>query len=180
MQEQQVHKQFVEVLKQILLQTRTGPRFCPDERFHHEIWSDETGFLTTAISLAPFTKAQLFQDAWVIYELQFKRNGFFVEIGASDGVMSSNTFMLEKEFAWTGVLAEPHPVTGPRLRDNRSCYISKSMCIDYFRGSRGFRISRSRSTSFYNSGIFGGRWTRSHTAGCAHGQGRNRIAARSA
>ncbi len=60
--------QFSQLLSEILLQTRTGPRFWPSERFHHEIWSDRAGFLSAAICLAPLTKAQLFQDAWVIYE----------------------------------------------------------------------------------------------------------------
>ena len=35
------------------------------------------------------------------------RNGFFVEAGAYDGVDQSNTYYLEKEKGWNGILIEP-------------------------------------------------------------------------
>ena len=34
-------------------------------------------------------------------------NGFFIEAGANDGVVQSNTFYFEKELNWTGLLIEP-------------------------------------------------------------------------
>lgn len=121
-------EQFVAVLLQLLHQTRVGPRYYPEERFHSELWSDHAGFLSTAISLAPMTRGQLFQDAWVTYESKWKQGGYFVEFGASDGVMSSNTLMLERHFGWTGILAEPHPQTSAQLRRNRACFVS-SKCV---------------------------------------------------
>ena len=51
--------------------------------------------------------AQIQQDLFILCELNFKRNGFFVEFGATDGIKLSNTYLLEKEFGWTGVLVEP-------------------------------------------------------------------------
>lgn len=35
--------------------------------------------------------------------------GFFIEAGASDGMIASNTFYLEKIKGWTGLLIEPNP-----------------------------------------------------------------------
>jgi FkbM family methyltransferase len=69
------------------------------------------------------SKAQLKQDLFVLSELGFKRNGYFVEFGAASGVDLSNTYLLEKEFGWQGIVAEPARRWHPILRRNRSCHI---------------------------------------------------------
>ena len=51
--------------------------------------------------------AQSFQDLLVLYFLKSKKNGYFVEFGATNGVHLSNTYLLEKEYRWKGILAEP-------------------------------------------------------------------------
>src|ERR1017187_1984592 len=51
------------------------------------------------------SKSQLRQDLMVLSELDFKRGGYFVEFGATNGVTLSNTYLLEKEYGWTGILA---------------------------------------------------------------------------
>lgn len=38
-----------------------------------------------------------------------KENGFFIETGSCDGIFQSNTFYLETELNWTGLLIEPNP-----------------------------------------------------------------------
>lgn len=51
------------------------------------------------------------QDRWVIEEVfAGKRGGFFVELGAADGLFDSNTFVLEKRYGWRGLLIEPNPL----------------------------------------------------------------------
>ena len=35
------------------------------------------------------------------------RNGFFIEMGANDGVNQSNSFYYDKSLGWNGVLVEP-------------------------------------------------------------------------
>jgi FkbM family methyltransferase len=67
--------------------------------------------------------AQLAQDLFVLYAHQRKRGGFFVEFGASDGVSTSNTCMLERAFGWTGILAEPLPAMHEPLAENRRAVI---------------------------------------------------------
>ena len=69
------------------------------------------------------TKSQSGQDLFVLSETGFKRNGFFVEFGATDGVELSNTHILEKEFGWDGILAELGKVWHERLNANRQCRI---------------------------------------------------------
>ena len=52
--------------------------------------------------------SQLGQDLFVLIELGNKKEGFFIEIGAGDGFYLSNTYLLEKNFGWTGILVEPN------------------------------------------------------------------------
>lgn len=76
------------------------------------------------IDLFPASKAQLRQDVFALLALQMKKGGYFVEFGATDGVTLSNTFLLEKQFGWTGILAEPARVWRERLCNARECAIS--------------------------------------------------------
>jgi FkbM family methyltransferase len=69
------------------------------------------------------SRVQLFQDMLVILLLRGKRNGFFVEFGATDGVSLSNSFVLEKNLQWKGILAEPARCWHERLKANRGAAI---------------------------------------------------------
>ena len=48
-----------------------------------------------------------------------KQNGFFIEIGAHDGISFSNTFFFEKSRTWKGVCIEPNPSVFEKLVRNR-------------------------------------------------------------
>lgn len=72
--------------------------------------------------------SQLGQDRWVLETLGQKRGGFFVEVGATDGVLLSNTYLLEKGFGWSGICVEPHPGFFRQLKANREC-IASDACI---------------------------------------------------
>lgn len=74
------------------------------------------------------SKAQLRQDIFVLSEVAFKRNGFFVEFGATNGIHLSNTYLLEKRFGWTGILAEPANVWRKDLVKNRTSKI-ETLCV---------------------------------------------------
>ena len=75
------------------------------------------------IRYLPKSTAQNRQDLFVLSQLNFKRGGFFVEFGATNGIDHSNTHLLEKEFAWTGILAEPAICWHRALQRNRSVAI---------------------------------------------------------
>jgi FkbM family methyltransferase len=67
--------------------------------------------------------SELRQEQFVLFVLNNKQNGFFVEFGAMDGVRASNTYMLEKVHGWTGILSEPNPRHHDLLKRNRNCVI---------------------------------------------------------
>ena len=78
------------------------------------------------------SRSQLFQDLFVVFLFKGKRNGFFVEFGATNGLDLSNTAILEQDFQWKGLLAEPAKCWHAALKSNRSvpvdhrCVWSKS------------------------------------------------------
>lgn len=71
------------------------------------------------------SKAQLMQDLFVDYILN-KKNGLFVEVGACDGLALSNTYWLEKNKNWRGILCEPASFWHKELSQNRpNCILEK-------------------------------------------------------
>lgn len=64
------------------------------------------------------------QDLKVLLHYKIKKNGYFLEIGASDGIKFSNTYLLEKNYNWSGVCVEPIKDDYEKLIVNRSCHCS--------------------------------------------------------
>lgn len=48
-----------------------------------------------------------------------KKKCFFFEAGANDGMMQSNTLIVEKKLNWSGILVEPLPHLFSKLKTNR-------------------------------------------------------------
>lgn len=75
------------------------------------------------------SKSQVGQDLYVLEYFKYKTNGFFVELGASDGITLSNTYLLEKKYNWTGILIEPS-FEYESLVKNRNCQTFKECVSD--------------------------------------------------
>ena len=71
------------------------------------------------------SSSQIGQDLWVIDTLNFKKNGYFLDLGALDGKTHSNSLMLEKKYGWNGICIEANPEVFPMLSSNRNC-----MCVN--------------------------------------------------
>jgi FkbM family methyltransferase len=69
------------------------------------------------------SSSQFNQDLFVLKETQYKRGGFFVEFGATNGVEGSNSYFLEKDYGWSGILAEPAKCWANALAQNRKAHI---------------------------------------------------------
>jgi FkbM family methyltransferase len=81
------------------------------------------------IPLLSKSQSQLRQDLFVLSEVNFKQRGYFVEFGATNGIDLSNTYLLETEFAWSGILAEPAKVWQKKLQANRPNASLESLCV---------------------------------------------------
>lgn len=91
-----------------------------------------------------FKKSQLNQDIFALLTCQFKRDGYFVEVGANDGYNLSNTLLLEAEFNWNGLLIEANPKYETSLK-TRKAHIEISAVSDF-----------TGSVTFKDGGLYGG------------------------
>lgn len=92
------------------------------------------------------------QDRWVAETLKFKKDGYFVDIGAANGITNSNSYALEKYLNWNGICVEPnHQARAfPSLKQNRQC-ICTDECIFSENGEIDF-VARGRK--FERSGAY--------------------------
>ena len=71
--------------------------------------------------------SQSFQDMFVLTMLDGKRKGVYLEIGADQPKVISNTYLLEKEFDWMGVSFE---LDGDKVTYFNSIRRNKAICAD--------------------------------------------------
>lgn len=90
----------------------------------------ELGTFILGNMLSTKSPSQLQQDllAQFICGFSSEKSRTFVEFGACDGLIFSNTYTLERDFGWSGLLAEPALQFHRALRQNRSCLI-ETRCI---------------------------------------------------
>ncbi len=97
----------------------------------------------------PNFQSQCGEDAWL--EANWSklglpdRHGFFVEFGAGDGVYLSNTYWLEKQRDWTGLLIEADPRNIVR---DRSAIVERCLV-----GAEGMASLGLHPTETYLSGV---------------------------
>lgn len=74
-------------------------------------------------------KSQIGQDRYYVENVsRGAKKGFFLDIGAHNGVDLSNTFVLEKNFDWKGICIEANPFVFESLIKNRSA-ICVNVCL---------------------------------------------------
>jgi len=122
------------------------------------------------VALVTDSRAQLQQEAFVLAVTGFKQGGYFVEFGAADGVGLSNTFVLERDFGWRGILAEPARGWHEALKRNRPLAAIVTDCVWSKSGEHlVFRETTVRELSTLNSQIGGDRHSRVRARGVDYG-----------
>lgn len=59
-----------------------------------------------------------------------KPEGFYIDVGAFDGLKASNTKYFE-DIGWQGIVVEPHPTSFSNLELNRTCAKENIIITDY-------------------------------------------------
>ena len=84
--------------------------------------------------------SQAGQDYWVFGEVfNEKRCGYFLDIGAHDGINISNTYLLESKYNWAGLCIEANPNTFLELKKNRRAECI-NVCLDDSEGEVNFAM----------------------------------------
>ncbi len=117
-------------LQDIVMRLRSGicdpSTVCYPSIFDYHIMSKHDRDELTKISKS---QPGLKQDIFVYLELNKKKNGYFVEFGAADGILFSNSYMLENNFGWRGILAEPGLSWHKNLYINRPLAAIDTNCV---------------------------------------------------
>jgi hypothetical protein len=121
---------FLEMLNQNLEEAQvelTNLRTNSKSLSHLTLVAEDLRRKDNPIGLADYlghSRAQLAQDLFVISTVHDNKEArFFVEFGAANGITLSNTYLLEKHFGWSGILAEPARCWQSSLKENRKCII---------------------------------------------------------
>lgn len=85
--------------------------------------------------------SQYGQDYDCLQFFNYKRNGFFVDIGAYDGKTFSNSYLLEKKYDWKGICCEPAKETFKLLQKCRTCSLCNKGISDKI-GEQKFYIPK--------------------------------------
>lgn len=93
------------------------------ESFASPVRSNAGHFVQFCFANATASKGQLLQDLFVLFQLEERREGFFVEFGAANGIDLSNSYLLETQYGWRGILAEPARGWRDQLKANRRCIV---------------------------------------------------------
>lgn len=84
--------------------------------------------------------SQCMQDKYLLDNFfKNKRDGFFVDIGAHNGISYSNTKIFE-ELGWKGICIEPIPEVFEELKKNRTCKCIQGCISNKKRQSKFLRI----------------------------------------
>ena len=75
------------------------------------------------------SKSQNGQDLFALMSNNFKMGGTFIEFGAYDGVIFSNTHLLEKKYSWNGILIDPIPNHYVKMKINRKCKVINAAVV---------------------------------------------------
>ena len=102
------------------------PNEYSEKKFHvlrgmirEKIWKCEKSFFWNENFFSQAGQDKIIKNNF----FQNKKNGFFVEIGAYDGIIGSNCYHFEKFLNWQGIAIEASKFQYQKLKNNRNCKV---------------------------------------------------------
>ena len=120
------HKIYSELLEQVPNIYANSNEHAFRGEIRQKIWNCEKSFFwnekyTSQAGQDKIIKKKFFDG---------KKNGFFIEIGAYDGIIGSNCYHFERFLNWDGIAIEPSNVQFEKLKRNRKCKILNKAISD--------------------------------------------------
>ena len=120
------HKIYSELLEQVPNTYASSNEHVFRGMLRQKIWNCERSFFwnekyTSQAGQDKMIKKNFFDG---------KKNGFFIEIGAYDGISGSNCYHFERFLNWDGVAIEPSTVQFEKLKKNRKCKVLNNAISD--------------------------------------------------
>ena len=88
-------------------------------KIREKIWKCENSFFWNENFFSQAGQDKVIRNHF----FQSKKNGFFVELGAYDGILGSNCYHFEKFMNWQGIAVEPSILQYQKLKKNRNCKV---------------------------------------------------------
>ena len=84
------------------------------------------------------------QDKFVLTMLNFKTNGYFLEIGSNHPIQINNSYLLEKQFKWNGLMVEYDRSFEYLYKDYRTSHyiIQDATTINYLEAFRKYSFPK--------------------------------------
>jgi FkbM family methyltransferase len=79
------------------------------------------------------------EDLVIAKILNYKSNGFFIDVGANDPIRLNNTYLFYKN-GWQGISAEPIPSLAKKIRSVRSTDIVLEKAVSNYVGKAEFNV----------------------------------------
>jgi hypothetical protein len=84
--------------------------------------------------------SQAYQESFVMSMLEYKKNGFYVEVGGYDAKSLSNTYVLETEYNWRGFALEIDEKKANKYSSERKnpCIATDAITFNYEKAFKDF------------------------------------------
>ena len=99
------------------------------------------------------------EDAYLMRIFRGRSSGWYVDVGANDGVFISNTFALYR-LGWRGICLEPHPQAHAKLLANRP----RDICLQCAVGNQNGEVELAWDGDVSEGARIGGRTRSGHSA----------------